>query len=45
MRKVRAGSGAQLREFTAEDDHVHLMADYPPKAASRSYQRDREPPI
>lgn len=33
MRKVRADSGAQLREFTGEDDHVHLMVDYPPKAA------------
>jgi REP element-mobilizing transposase RayT len=32
MRKACADS-AQLHEFTGEDDHVHLMVDYPPKAA------------
>ena len=32
MRKVRGGSGAQLRE-SHRDDHVYLPAGYPPKAA------------
>jgi putative transposase len=30
-RTVRADSGAELREFNGEDDHVHLLAGYPPK--------------
>jgi putative transposase len=25
--------GATLREFNGEDDHVHLLVDYPPKVA------------
>jgi len=25
--------GAELREFDGEDDHVHLLVDYPPKLA------------
>ena len=33
MRKVCGDSGAELREFNGEDDHVHLLAGYPPKAA------------
>ena len=30
---VRADFGATLREFNGEDDHVHLLAEYPPKTA------------
>jgi putative transposase len=33
MRKVCADFGAELREFSGEDDHVHLLAEYPPKVA------------
>jgi putative transposase len=33
MRKVRGDFGAELREFNGEDDHVHLLAGYPPKVA------------
>ena len=33
MRKVCGDFGAELREFTGEDDHVHLLAGYPPKVA------------
>ncbi len=33
MRKVCADFGAQLREFSGEPDHVHLLAEYPPKVA------------
>jgi putative transposase len=33
MREVCAGMGAELREFTGEDDHVHLLVHYPPKLA------------
>ncbi len=32
-RKARAGFGAELRDFHGQHDHVHLLADYPPKAA------------
>ena len=33
MRKVRGDFGAELGEFNGEDDHVHLLAGYPPKVA------------
>jgi REP element-mobilizing transposase RayT len=33
MRKVCGDFGAELREFNAEDDHVHLLVAYPPKVA------------
>jgi putative transposase len=33
MRTVRGGFGAELREFHGDDDHAHLLARYPPKAA------------
>jgi len=33
MRKVCADFSAELREFNGEDDHVHLLALYPPEAA------------
>jgi putative transposase len=33
MRDVCAGLGAELREFNGEDDHVHLLVQYPPKLA------------
>jgi putative transposase len=33
MRKVCADFAAELREFTGEDDHVHLLVEYPPKVA------------
>jgi len=29
--------GASLREFNGEDDHVHLLDEYPPKVAVPSY--------
>lgn len=31
MRKVCTGFEAVLREFNGEDDHVHLLVEYPPK--------------
>ncbi len=33
MRKVCGDVGATLREFNGEDDHVHLLVDYPPRVA------------
>ena len=33
MRKVCEDFGAELREFNGEDDHVHLLVEYPPKMA------------
>ena len=33
MRKVCGDFGADLREFNGEDDHVHLLAHYPPALA------------
>jgi putative transposase len=33
MRKVCDDFGAELREFTGEDDHVHLLVHYPPTIA------------
>ena len=33
MRKVCGDFGADLREFSGEDDHVHLLVEYPPKVA------------
>jgi hypothetical protein len=33
MRKVCGDFGAELRKFNGQDDHVHLLAEYPPKAA------------
>jgi putative transposase len=33
MRKVCGGFGAELREFSGEDDHIHLLVGYPPKVA------------
>jgi putative transposase len=34
MRTVRRGFGATLRELNGQDDHVHLLAGYPPKVAA-----------
>ena len=34
MRTVCGDFGAELREFNGEDDHVHLLVEYPPKVAS-----------
>ena len=31
MRKVCDDFGAELREFNGEDDHVHVLVEYPPK--------------
>ena len=33
VRTVCGDFGAELREFNDQDDHVHLLADYPPKVA------------
>lgn len=33
MREVCADFGATLVEFNGEDDHVHLLVEYPPKVA------------
>ena len=33
MRKICGDFGAELREFNGEDDHVHLLVEYPPKVA------------
>jgi putative transposase len=33
MRGLCAVMGAELREFNGEDDHVHLLVQYPPKLA------------
>ena len=33
MPKVCGDFGADLREFNGEDDHVHLLVEYPPKVA------------
>jgi putative transposase len=33
MRKVCTDFGAELREFSGEEDHVHLLIGYPPKVA------------
>jgi putative transposase len=33
MRKVCGDFGAELREFNGEEDHVHLLIEYPPKIA------------
>ncbi len=33
MRKVCGDVGAELREFNGEDDHVHLLVEYPPTVA------------
>jgi putative transposase len=32
-RKVCSDFAAELREFNGEDDHVHLLVEYPPKVA------------
>ena len=31
MRELCAEMGADLREFSGEEDHVHLLVHYPPK--------------
>jgi putative transposase len=31
MRKVRGDFGAELRQFNGQDDHGHLLVQYPPK--------------
>jgi putative transposase len=31
MPKVCGDFGAELREFNGQDDHVHLLVEYPPK--------------
>lgn len=33
MRKVCDDFGADLKEFSGEYDHVHLLVEYPPKVA------------
>ena len=33
MRKACDDLGAELREYNGEDDHVHLLVEYPPKVA------------
>src|SRR5450755_4115548 len=33
MRTVRGNFGTPLRLFTGDDDHLHLLAGYPPKVA------------
>jgi putative transposase len=33
MRKVCSDLGAEPRESNGDDDHVHLLAGYPPKVA------------
>ena len=33
MRKVCGDFAAELREFNGEDDHVHLLVEYPAKVA------------
>jgi putative transposase len=33
MHKVCGDFGAGLREFNGEDDHVHLLVEYPSKVA------------
>lgn len=33
MRAVCTDFDAELREFNGEDDHVHLLVNYPPKVA------------
>ncbi len=33
VRKVCGDFGAELREFNGEDDHVHLLVEYPPKVS------------
>ncbi|MEO3805593.1 IS200/IS605 family transposase [Nonomuraea sp. B1E8] len=33
MRAVCAGFETELREFNGEDNHVHLLVDFPPKVA------------
>ncbi|MEV0901863.1 IS200/IS605 family transposase [Actinoplanes sp. NPDC049802] len=33
MRAVCADSGAELREFNGEDDHVHVLVHYSPQVA------------
>ena len=33
MRQVCSDFGAELAEFNGEDNHVHLLVTYPPKAA------------
>jgi putative transposase len=33
MREACADSGAELREFNGDADHVHLLVHYPPKVA------------
>jgi putative transposase len=33
MRTVCCGAGAELREFNAQTDHVHLLVYYPPSVA------------
>ena len=41
-RKVCADVGAELREFDGEDDHVHLLAGYPPKVAVSALVNSRK---
>jgi putative transposase len=35
LRSVCADFEAHLAEFDGEDDHVHLLVNYPPKVAVR----------
>lgn len=42
MRKVRSEFSAELREFTGEDDHVHLLAEYPAEGGGW-IDRSRDP--
>jgi putative transposase len=38
-REVRAGSGAELRQFNGKTDHVHLLMRDPTKAARYASRR------
>jgi putative transposase len=33
MRKVCGDFGAELRDFSGEDDYIHLLVGYPPRVA------------
>ena len=33
LRKVCGDYGAELRKFNGEDDHMHLLVEYPPKVS------------
>ena len=37
MRKACGDVGAELRDFNGHDDHVHLLADYPPTVTAAAW--------